>query len=843
MWQSGEKMKGPILWMLLSIAGIQSCFSQQLVSLKPVHPVICYQSSEPRLDHVGISEKMTQLRKRGSARTKSASIIVDYINFPADNLAKTAFQFAVDIWESELISSVPIRIRAEWKPLEGSVLGEAVWGRAYANFGGEQHMNTFYPVALAEKLAGRELNDASEADIVASFNSNASWYFATDGNTPAGKMDMVTIVLHEIAHGLGFTDTYDVEGSEGSVGLSSGGMSVPFIFDLFVEDDADANLVQDFQSPSADLKTALQSTNIFFDSPLSVLALGGKKPELFAPSAFDGGSSISHLDEGIFSADGDPDRLMTPHIASGESIHNPGNVLLGMLGDMGWVNVNIEHSPLKDTELKDGKPYTITATIRSDDGYDANEVKLHYTTDGINFTVVKMAPTGNSDEFQASLPGTTVNKSYAYFLSVPDGKNRTFTSPGKIQKPGSSAEQGTHFFNIGPDLAAPEIHHDPVTFILENDASISISAEVIDNLGLKEVLVEYRVNGGVVQTEVMQHAGDGDEYAAAIVLPALNVGDEIQYRIIARDLANAENITIDPSSGYHLVAVNGILPAQDVYVNDFNGTSADFFGNNFTISLPTGFSDGAIHSDHPYQNGTGVNEESNYVYQLQIPIRIDPANPIIRFDEIVLVEPGEEGSEFGDQGFFDYVVVEGSVDGGVSWKPFAPGYDSRAAGVWLDRYNDEIAGEDSQGEGDPSLYRKRSINMLEGGDFVAGDEVVIRFRLFADALANGWGWAIDNLSIQGPVTGVEEPPSRAIKVYPVPVLDDLVIEFPNAGGGPVDIQITDLQGRVAYEDHLVSSMPGLFQERIHLKELVPGIYVLRMKTGAGIFVRKFSKGE
>ena len=106
-----------------------------------------------------------------------------------------------------------------------------------------------------------------------------------------------------------------------------------------------------------------------------------------------------------------------------------------MLGDMGWVNVNIEHSPLKDTELKDGKPYTITATIRSDDGYDANEVKLHYTTDGINFTVVKMAPTGNSDEFQASLPGTTVNKSYAYFLSVPDGKNRTFTSPGKIGHP------------------------------------------------------------------------------------------------------------------------------------------------------------------------------------------------------------------------------------------------------------------------------------------------------------------------------------------------------------------------------------------------------------------------
>ena len=829
--------------MLLTFAGIPPAFTQQLVSFKPVHPVICYQSAETKPDHIGVSEKLKQWRKHGTSRIKSATIMVDYINFPSDNLAKTAFQFAVDIWESELVSSVPIRIRAEWKPLEGSVLGEAVWGRAYANFGGEQHMNTFYPVALAEKLAGRELNDALEADVVASFNSNASWYFGTDGNTPAGKMDMVTIVLHEIAHGLGFTDTYDVEGSEGSVGLSSGGISVPFIFDLFVEDDADDNLVQDFQSPSANLKTALQSTNLFFDSPLSVAALGGKEPELFAPSAFDGGSSISHLDESIFSADGDPNRLMTPHIASGESIHDPGNVLLGMLGDMGWVNVNIQHSSLKDTEVMNGQPYAITATIRSDNGYDTSQVRLHYTTDGTNFTVVNMIPTKNPDEFQSNLPGTTANKSYAYFISAVDGKKRVFTNPGKIQKPGFPAEQGTHFFNIGPDLAAPAINHEPVAFILDKDARLTISAEVTDNLGLDEVLVEYRVNGGVVQTEVMQHISGSDEYTAAIVLPALDVGDEIRYRIIARDLANAENITIDPPSGYHAVAVNGILPARNAYINDFNDPSADFFGNNFTISTPTGFSEGAIHSDHPYQNGSGVNEESNYLYQLQIPIRIDPANPIIRFDEIVLVEPGEEGSEFGEPGFFDYVVVEGSVDGGASWKHFVPGYDSRAASVWLDRYHHEMAGDDSQGKGDPSLYRKRNINMLESGDFAAGQEVIIRFRLFADALAHGWGWAIDNLSIQSPVTDVEEPVSTAVKVYPVPAGNELHIEFLNKEDLSVDIRILDLQGRVVYADRSVNSRPGIFQKELDLQELASGMYVLHISAGRQTYQRKFSKAK
>src|SRR5688572_27633609 len=222
----------------LSLCAVLPAASQRTLSIKPDNPIICYQSFENRPDHVGLSERLQSLRQSGIGRTKTASIEVTYNKFPADNLAKNAFQFAVEIWESELVSSVPIRIRADWTPLKTGVLGQAIWGSAHANFGGEQHMNTFYPVALAEKIAGREINESTEPDIVASFNSTASWYFGTDGKTPSGKMDMVTIVLHEIAHGLGFTDTYNVEGIQGSVGIASGGSTVPFIFDVFVENSA-----------------------------------------------------------------------------------------------------------------------------------------------------------------------------------------------------------------------------------------------------------------------------------------------------------------------------------------------------------------------------------------------------------------------------------------------------------------------------------------------------------------------------------------------------------------------------------------------------------------------------
>jgi hypothetical protein len=38
--------------------------------------------------------------------------------------------------------------------------------------------------------------------------------------------------------------------------------------------------------------------------------------------------------------------------------------------------------------------------------------------------------------------------------------------------------------------------------------------------------------------------------------------------------------------------------------------------------------------------------------------------------------------------------------------------------------------------------------MLENGNFKAGDEILIRFKLYADQLSVGWGWVIDNLKIQ-----------------------------------------------------------------------------------------------
>jgi hypothetical protein len=62
----------------------------------------------------------------------------------------------------------------------------------------------------------------------------------------------------------------------------------------------------------------------------------GRTPIVYAPSQFERGSSLCHLDDNAY-PQGDPDALMTSLIRRGEVIHRIGPAALGVLHDLGWV--------------------------------------------------------------------------------------------------------------------------------------------------------------------------------------------------------------------------------------------------------------------------------------------------------------------------------------------------------------------------------------------------------------------------------------------------------------------------------------------------------------------------
>ena len=126
----------------------------------------------------------------------------------------------------------------------------------YRNFSGAPARDTWYPAALASVFAGRDL-DTSQPDIVAHFNSTfQAWHRDPTTPPPADRYDLSTVVLHEIAHGLGFIGALTVENGLGLVGASESSRG-PYVYDRHTEDGAGVLLLDSRVYP--DRSTALSA--------------------------------------------------------------------------------------------------------------------------------------------------------------------------------------------------------------------------------------------------------------------------------------------------------------------------------------------------------------------------------------------------------------------------------------------------------------------------------------------------------------------------------------------------------------------------------------------------------
>ncbi|WP_414623132.1 hypothetical protein [Calothrix sp. CCY 0018] len=267
----------------------------------------------------------------------TATIDVNYYGFSQE--AKNAFEYAVTIWEGWIKSDVAIEVDAYWEDLSqygSGVLGAASPYSFKRNFTGATKNNTSYAMSLANHLAGEDLNGGS-SEIEAWFNSGFSnWYFGTDGEAQKGKFDFTTVVLHELGHGFGFTDFIDYNNGKGSYGNT--------IFESFIV-NSDNQSLDTFTNNSLELGAQLTSNNLFFNGVNATAANDGKQVKLYAPSKWEYGSSVAHLDEKTYPKS-DRDSLMTPYFKAGEAIHNPGAIALGVLKDLGWDINQVDSKPV-----------------------------------------------------------------------------------------------------------------------------------------------------------------------------------------------------------------------------------------------------------------------------------------------------------------------------------------------------------------------------------------------------------------------------------------------------------------------------------------------------------------
>ena len=261
---------------------------------------------------------------------KKSNIFVKYIDFP--EWAKTEFQLAADVWAANFASDVPINIEATWTSINRpGVLGSARPAELRSEFTGAPDPSLNYPIALANAISGRDLNQ-SRAEILIDVNANATWYRPGVGTTISrNEFDLESVFLHEIAHGLGFLSSDRRQDDPFKANYGKIVLDDPTPFDAFAITQEGKRLA-DYESATPELELAVTSP-LVWAGQLAMAANGGVKPLLYTPSTYEDGSSVSHLDESTFANTG-ANSVMTPGIAPAEIYHQPGPLLLAMMDDM-----------------------------------------------------------------------------------------------------------------------------------------------------------------------------------------------------------------------------------------------------------------------------------------------------------------------------------------------------------------------------------------------------------------------------------------------------------------------------------------------------------------------------
>ena len=250
---------------------------------------------------------------------------------------RRVLELALGLYSEALTSAVPIRVGVEFGHFGGdelsATLGFGGPESLYRDFAGAPLAGTWYPSALADKLAGVDLGGAGSLDLLLSFNADVDgpevfgslgFDYGLSDHPAVGAPSFLRVALHELLHGLGF-GTY-VDGATGAL-LSGRG-------DVLL-----SHLVRRGATPTAlsamsdaERQAALAASGeIYFTGTATEAAAGGLTAGR-SPEGWVGWDTLSGTDAGSlshFAATLAPDQLEEPFYRDGARVASATSASLG----------------------------------------------------------------------------------------------------------------------------------------------------------------------------------------------------------------------------------------------------------------------------------------------------------------------------------------------------------------------------------------------------------------------------------------------------------------------------------------------------------------------------------
>jgi len=359
-------------------------------------------------DQAGSSKITTVEKPRPYSVDKEpakSTFVVDYTNTP--DAYRDAIQAAVDIWSLHFTSKVPVKVQVIWeRQASNSTLAAASPGKFHTNFKNIPDKDLWYASALADSLSGEDIEPTiPEVTIRINSTNGPSLYLGTDGNCPTSKYDLETMILHEMAHGLGFLSNSDYDNFFGY-----GSIQQPTPFDAYAQ-LADGRRLMDLDSPSLALGTALAQP-LVWSGANAIKANNGIKPPLYTPNPYENGSSVSHLDEATFE-NSKLDALMSPNLKMAEVFHDPGPLLIAMIEDL------LSKPPTGLPSGVPGVPRNVKALVGDRSVLVTFDPPVNKRTAQISSYIVKINQTGVEKVFTTSPAQITgLQNGLAYSFTV-----------------------------------------------------------------------------------------------------------------------------------------------------------------------------------------------------------------------------------------------------------------------------------------------------------------------------------------------------------------------------------------------------------------------------------------